>query len=118
MWDHILTQRPEGLVARIVEHDGRIAGFGLAAASYYDPETTDLPRETQLFALYLEVGLQGLDAGQELLDAVLGDAPAMLWVAKENPRAIAFYCLNGFEFDGVEQADPAAPLTTDTRMLR
>jgi len=56
--------------------------------------------------------------GQALLDHVLGDSPAMLWVAAQNPRAIAFYRRNGFEFDGVEKVDPVAPLITDARMLR
>lgn len=42
----------------------------------------------------------------------------MLWVAKENPRAAAFYLRNGFRFDGVEHVDPHAPSITDARMLR
>ena len=42
----------------------------------------------------------------------------MLWVAKENPRAVAFYLRNGFRFDGVEQTDPHAPLITDARLVR
>jgi ribosomal protein S18 acetylase RimI-like enzyme len=56
--------------------------------------------------------------GQALLDATLGTDPAMLWVAKENPRAIAFYRRNGFRFDGAEQIDPHAPRITDARMVR
>lgn len=56
--------------------------------------------------------------GQALLDETLGDGPAMLWVAKENPRATAFYLRNGFRFDGVEQIDPHGPSITDARMLR
>lgn len=42
----------------------------------------------------------------------------MLWVAKDNPRAVAFYRRNGFDFDGVEQRDPGAPKITDARMVR
>lgn len=42
----------------------------------------------------------------------------MLWVALENPRAIAFYRRNGFEFDGAEETDPAAPAIIDARMVR
>ncbi|MCB5275771.1 hypothetical protein BJG92_03324 [Arthrobacter sp. SO5] len=41
----------------------------------------------------------------------------MLWVAKDNPRAVAFYRRNGFEFDGAEQTDPA-PKIVDARMVR
>ncbi|MCO1337983.1 hypothetical protein BJH93_03610 [Kocuria polaris] len=117
MWNHILTRRPEGLRVRVAETVGRIAGFGLAGPSY-DAGGAGLPRELQLFALYLASELHGSGAGQELLDAVLGDEPAMLWVAQENPRAIGFYRRNGFEFDGVEQVDPAAPGITDARMVR
>ena len=46
------------------------------------------------------------------------DGSAMLWVAKENPRAMAFYLRNGFRFDGAEQIDPHAPLINDARMVR
>lgn len=44
--------------------------------------------------------------------------PVSLWVAKQNPRAIAFYLRNGFRFDGAEQQDPGAPAITDARMVR
>jgi len=53
-----------------------------------------------------------------LLDAALGDQPALLWVAEQNPRAIAFYQRNGFSFDGQVLDDPTAPLITDLRMVR
>nr|WP_200921012.1 hypothetical protein [Plantibacter sp. Leaf1] len=53
-----------------------------------------------------------------MLDATIGAGPAMLWVAKENPRATSFYLRNGFAFDGVEQVDPSAPSITDARMVR
>ncbi|MEP7765155.1 hypothetical protein [Sanguibacter sp. 25GB23B1] len=43
---------------------------------------------------------------------------AMLWVAKQNPRAVAFYRRNRFELDGAEQIDPGAPMITDARMVR
>lgn len=55
---------------------------------------------------------------------VRADAPEIAalhvstWVAKENPRAIAFYRRNGFELDGAEQTDPGAPSITDARMVR
>lgn len=42
----------------------------------------------------------------------------MLWVAKDNPRAVAFYLRNGFNFDGTEQTDPGAPKIVDARMVR
>jgi ribosomal protein S18 acetylase RimI-like enzyme len=60
----------------------------------------------------------GTGIGQALLDEVLGEEPAMLWVAKENPRAIAFYRRNGFELDGAEEVDPSMPSITHARMVR
>jgi len=42
----------------------------------------------------------------------------MLWVARQNPRATAFYARNGFALDGAEQVDPHAPSITDARMVR
>ncbi|WP_257998239.1 GNAT family N-acetyltransferase [Zhihengliuella halotolerans] len=117
MGNHILTQRPESLIVRVAESDGRIVGFGLAGPSF-DPDGGVLPRDAQLFALYLDADFHDSGAGQDLLDAVLGNAPAMLWVARENPRAIGFYRRNGFVFVGAEQADPAAPKITDARMVR
>lgn len=48
----------------------------------------------------------------------MGDGEAMLWVAKDNPRAVAFYRRNGFDLDGTEQRDPGAPKIVDARMLR
>jgi ribosomal protein S18 acetylase RimI-like enzyme len=68
--------------------------------------------------LYVAAADHGGGAGQALLDAVLEEGPAVLWVAKENPRAIAFYRRNGFEFDGAEQTDPMVPTIIDVRMLR
>jgi GNAT superfamily N-acetyltransferase len=60
----------------------------------------------------------GTGAGQALLDATLGDALTMLWVAKANPRAIAFYTRNGFVFDGAEQSDSRTPGLASLRMIR
>lgn len=59
--------------------------------------------------------LHGTGAGQLLLDAVLGDSPALLWVAKDNPRARRFYARNGFAADGAEEE--AMGLTV-VRMVR
>jgi len=75
-------------------------------------------RDRELYAIYVSAAHYGTGVGQALLDEALGDDPAMLWVAKENPRATAFYLRNGFRFDGTEQTDPHAPMITDARMLR
>ncbi|GAA1949750.1 GNAT family N-acetyltransferase [Microbacterium aquimaris] len=117
MWQHILTHPRDDMVVRVAETDGEIVGFAWAGPGEgIDGEQP--PRDRLLYAIYVLAVHYGTGAGQALLDETLGDGPAMLWVAKENPRATAFYLRNGFRFDGVEQVDPHAPSITDARMLR
>ena len=49
---------------------------------------------------------------------VLGDRPAYLWVAEENPRAIAFYRRNGFTPDGERKIEPEWDNLVEIRMVR
>lgn len=118
MWEHILGRDDGDRCVRIAE-DGKqgIIGFAMTGPSF-GPEDQELPRDRQLFCLYVAAAHHGAGVGQALLDATAGSAPTMLWVAKDNPRAVAFYRGNGFDFDGVEQCDPGAPKITDARMVR
>ena len=50
--------------------------------------------------------------------AVVGDDPAMLWVAERNPRAIRLYVRNGFARDGARREDEDRPLLSSVRMVR
>lgn len=115
MWDQVLTAPREDFIVRVAERDGELVGFVWAGAA---PGDAGAPRERQLYALYVAAAQHGTGAGQALLDAALGSDPAQLWVAKANPRAIAFYRRNGFAFDGAEQTDAAAPSITEARMRR
>lgn len=117
MWHDLLARTRDDMTVRVAERDGSIIGFALTGSSS-GPEADEAPRDRMLHAIYVLSAHYGTGAGQALLDAALGDAPAMLWVAKENPRAIAFYLRNGFQFDGVEQTDPHTPMITEARMLR
>ena len=118
MWEHILGNPGGDRCVRIAEDDQQeILGFAMTGPSF-GPEGQELPRDRQLFCLYVAAAHHGTGVGQALLDATAGNAPTMLWVAKDNPRAVAFYRRNGFEFDGVEQQDPGAPKITDARMVR
>lgn len=47
----------------------------------------------------------GSGVGQALLDAAARDDPIQLWMAKDKPRASAFYWRNGFVFEGTERVD-------------
>lgn len=117
MWNRILSSPRDEWTVRIAERDGRAVGFAMTGPSY-GTEGQDLPRGRQLYCIYVLQEAHGTGTGQALLDDALGGGPAMLWVAKDNPRAIAFYRRNGFEFDGTEQKDPGAPKITDARMVR
>jgi GNAT superfamily N-acetyltransferase len=117
MWEHLLTHPDDQVMIRVAESDGRIVGFAWAGPGFgAGDEAPSRPR--QLYAIYLAASHYGSGAAQALLDATIGAEPAMLWVAKENPRATTFYVRNGFAFDGVEQVDPYAPSITDARMVR
>jgi ribosomal protein S18 acetylase RimI-like enzyme len=114
MWDAICSRpRPADRFA-VAERDGRLIGFAGSGVS-----TDDSPvRERHLFFIYLLVSEQGSGAGQALLDAVLSDGPASLWVLEDNPRARAFYERNGFVLDGARQATGFDTGGEEVRMIR
>jgi len=103
MWAGICAARRDPRVAvdrvAVAERDGEAVGLAGAGPNQDDPP----PRERQLYFIYLLASAQGTGAGQALLDEVLGDEPASLWVLEDNPRARAFYRRNGFIPDGARQ---------------
>ncbi|MBH0008248.1 GNAT family N-acetyltransferase [Salinibacterium sp. SWN1162] len=117
MWTHILNNPSEELSIQLAEHAGSIIGFACVQRA---PSTkqTGSSDDTELNAIYVLEAHHGSGVGQALLDATLGDSPASLWVAKNNPRAEAFYRRNGFEFTGAEDIDPETPLFIGVRMVR
>ena len=117
MWNRVLGNPRVEWTIRIAESRGQIIGFAFAGPSL-DARGQQLPRDRQLYSLYVLAEHHGTGVGQALMDATVGDGGAMLWVAKDNPRAVAFYRRNGFDFDGTEQRDPGAPKIVDARMVR
>lgn len=83
---------------------GRIIGFARAAPA----RDAESPREIELSEIYVLASHHGTGAGQRLVDAAIGESPAVLWVADDNPRARAFYARNGFQPDGVTKVGPLA----------
>lgn len=77
----------------------------------------DAPTDTQLWAINVVSDHLGTGVAQQLLDQVLGDRPAYLWVADGNDRAIRFYERNGFRLDGVQATDRDDGLV-ELRMVR
>ncbi|WP_427174796.1 N-acetyltransferase family protein [Arthrobacter sp. 92] len=80
MWSRLLAgpRRPRH---HVVEVDGTVAGFSGTRSVSLD----DSPREIELWGIYLLKDHHGSGLGQQLLHASLGDSPAMLWVAEDNP---------------------------------
>jgi L-amino acid N-acyltransferase YncA len=72
--------------------------------------------ERELEGIYLVGTAYGSGAGQQLLDAAVGDQPAYLWMADDNPRAEAFYRRNGFVRDGAETHQSFGAV--DVRLVR
>jgi GNAT superfamily N-acetyltransferase len=99
----------------VAERDGRIVGWATSG----DARGDDPPRATELEGIYLLAEAHGSGLGQQLLDEVLGDAPAFLWVAEGNDRAEAFYRRNGFARDGAIDEHPVGTaLMPAVRMVR
>lgn len=113
MWTAICEGRPEWRTA-LAESAGEVVGFAHVGPSVDDPPV----RDRHLWFIYLLDVAQGSGAGQALLDEVLRDEPASLWVLEQNPRAIAFYEKNGFVRDGARQPTGFATGGDEIRMLR
>jgi len=113
-WRRTLANPHEGDRVSVLEVDGEIRGFASSGLSVEIPPLRDI----QLYAIYQLESEHGSGSGQQLLDAVVGDDPAELWVAEFNPRAIAFYRRNGFEFDGTQKLHPDWENLSEVRMVR
>lgn len=109
-----MTNQRHDMFPWVAEADDHIIGFSMAA----HPQDEDDVRDVQLFMLYVLKEFHGTGAGQELLDASLGNQPSQLWMAKDNPRARRFYEKNGFEPDGAERIDSSSNGLQTIRMVR
>ncbi|NLT27386.1 MAG: GNAT family N-acetyltransferase [Microbacteriaceae bacterium] len=93
-WREQLAEDAAGGASRTVvaELDGRLVGLARARRA----DEAEAPRPRSLDLLYTRAEVHGLGVGAALLDEVLGDAPAFLWVSEGNARALAFYRRRGF----------------------
>ncbi|ODT99240.1 MAG: hypothetical protein ABS81_26090 [Pseudonocardia sp. SCN 72-86] len=117
-WTQFFATDP--LPARLVVATvgGEVVGFACAGDATAAEQGFPAVRPLHLYAMYLLAAHHGSGSGQALLDAVLGDEPAQLWVLRGNTRAIAFYARNGFAPDGVEFTNPDDPAMVELRMVR
>jgi GNAT superfamily N-acetyltransferase len=93
-WRRIIAHAPNARY--LAEVDGEVVGFSASGRSRL-PES---PRELELYSIYVLASQYGTGVGQQLIDAAVGDSPAIVWLADGNARAEAFYRKNGFERDG------------------
>jgi ribosomal protein S18 acetylase RimI-like enzyme len=92
----------------LAENDGQIEGvvsFGEGVEGL------------ELMSLYIAASIRSSGLGSRLLDLAVGDRAAILWVFRDNPRAIAFYRRHRFELDGAESIDEDTGMTL-VRMSR
>lgn len=101
LWTHWMSQGEEFRQFAALK-DGEIVGFAGSGPA----RDADAPRERELYFIYLLDEFHSTGTGQKLFDAALGEEPAYLWVASDNPRAHRFYERNGFAPDGSEQTQP------------
>lgn len=115
-WERNLASPSDDWTIRVARYGNQVVGFATVGPNFGSGPAN--PADRQLHNLYVLAEWHGSGVGQALLDSTVNGSRAMLWVAKDNPRAIAFYRRNGFEFDGVERIDPVLPMMTSARMLR
>jgi L-amino acid N-acyltransferase YncA len=110
-WRRAVTEGAEGTRSvAVAEHAGSIVGIASAGV----PRDEDAAWPLEVFVLYVLADFHGTGTGARLLDAIIADSPAALWVADGNPRARAFYRKHGFRPDGSVKHDGIAAV----RMVR
>lgn len=112
MWTALITDpRYSTTTIAVAERDGAMIGLASSGPSMGEHTEPAL----QLYTLYVLTTDHGSGAGAALLEAVLDEHPAQLWVADPNPRAQAFYRKHGFDFDGIARVDDGI---RELRMVR
>ncbi|MHC6175145.1 GNAT family N-acetyltransferase [Glutamicibacter sp. X7] len=81
--------------------DGRI--IGLAGGTPVIDEDRDAGVEVELGMIYVLQEYYGTGLGEYLLQTVLGQGDALVWVVEGNDRAAAFFAKHGFAPDGTSE---------------
>ncbi|NUR81405.1 MAG: GNAT family N-acetyltransferase [Dermatophilaceae bacterium] len=114
-WRAVAARPPDSPARTLVVIDtaGRLCGFGSAGPSRDD----DPPTGWELYAVNLVASARGTGVADQLLDELLGDRDATLWVVVANARARLFYTRHGFVDEGgrAEHPDTGTP---EMRMVR
>lgn len=95
-WERGFASGAQFFIAELA--DGTIVG--LAGGTPAIDEDRDAGVDIELGMLYVLSPMYGTGMGQHLLETVLGQRDALVWVLEENARARAFYAKQGFGADG------------------
>ena len=110
-WEQILA----GEAPTWVGVDGHeVVGF----ASTGPPRDEEVSHLAELYGLYLRASRYGTGLADRLVQPLIGDAPAFVWVLDPNPRAQAYYAKIGFRPDGASKTDPELGGAREIRMVR
>ncbi len=121
---HLITRQKALEIARnsrqkvlIAKTGGQVIGF----IGYGRYRGEDLQNTGEIYGLYIFREYYGQKVGYRLMNRAveaLGQFPRIvLWVFKDNERAIRFYQRYGFRFDGTEMPFAVEPRLIECRMI-
>lgn len=116
-WTRLLTMEDSPYTTAVARAPDGVVGLAMAGPAAA-PDGFSPRAPEQLYILYVLARWHGTGVGQALLDRVTGPRPTELWVARDNPRARAFYARNRFEPDGDERVDEDLDGLVELRMVR
>ncbi|TAP25264.1 N-acetyltransferase [Arthrobacter sp. S41] len=99
-WERGLASGAQFFIAE--DEQGKI--IGLAGGTPTIEEDKDTGVEIELGMLYVEKQYYGSGLGAHLMDVVLGQRDALVWVLEGNSRAQAFFEKQGFKADGTTES--------------
>lgn len=99
-WERGLASGAQFIVAE--DRDGKI--IGLAGGTPTIEEDQDTGVDIELGMLYVLQQYYGTGLGAHLLEVVLGQRDALVWVLQGNDRALNFFAKQGFTPDGTSEA--------------
>ncbi|WP_235026464.1 GNAT family N-acetyltransferase [Glutamicibacter sp. JC586] len=99
-WERGLASGAQFFIAE--DAQGKI--IGLAGGTPTIEEDQDAGVEIELGMLYVASQYYGSGLGAHLMELVLGQREALVWVIEGNDRALAFFEKHGFKADGTTEA--------------
>jgi ribosomal protein S18 acetylase RimI-like enzyme len=113
-WRKALAQPPDE-VRRLVgiAPSGDVVAVAMSGPS----RDRDAPTPWELWAVNVLDAHHGSGLADLLMEQLVGDEPATLWVVQGNERAVAFYRRHGFRADGTVKWDERTG-TNEDRMVR